>query len=129
MFRGDRHAAEHRARVQARVPERVVAAGWVVARPGGARPDESGDAGWPSRAWLAATPTRLYCFEAEGDGVGALIGVWDRAEVTAKASAALTVTRLRLDFAGHGSGLELDARRGVGNRELVRVLLDRARAG
>lgn len=126
MLRWDRQAAEHRARVQARVPERVVAAGWVVARGAGG---PGNDPGWPSRAWLAVTPTRLYGFRAEGDGVGALIGAWDRSEVTATASAALTATRLRLVFAGHELGLELDARRGVGNRELVRVLRDRAAAG
>jgi hypothetical protein len=124
VFLGDRQAAEHRARVQARVPERVVAAGWVLARAAG-----GDDPGWPWRAWLAVTPTRLYGFTAEGDGVGALIGAWDRSEVTTTASPALTATRLRLVFAGHESGLELDARRGVGNRELVRVLRDRAGAG
>jgi hypothetical protein len=128
VLRGGRRAAEHRTRVQARVPERVVAAGWAVARPGSARPGDAGDAGWPSRVWLAVTASRLYCFTAEGDGVGALLGAWDRSDVTATASAALTATRLRLAFAGHGSGLELDARRGVGNGELVRVLRNRAEA-
>jgi hypothetical protein len=108
------------------VPERVVAAGWVVARAAGG---PGNDPGWPPRAWLAVTPTRLYGFRAEGDGVGALIGAWDRSEVTATASAALTATRLRLVFAGHELGLELDARRGVGNHELVRVLRDGAAAG
>jgi hypothetical protein len=145
----DRHAARTRALVQDHIPEQVLAAGSVSAagtgtasrfgpangllgsaigwRVGRRGPDGAPQAGFPPRTWLAVTATRVYAFAAEGDEVGALIGVWDRTATTVTKSAKLATTRLFLRFGGRAE-VGLEARRwGAGNHQLLRYLLDPTR--
>jgi hypothetical protein len=145
----DRHAARTRALVQDHIPEQVLAAGSVSAagtgtasrfgppngrlgsaigrRAGRHAPDGAPQTGFPPRTWLAVTATRVYAFAAEGDDVGALIGVWDRTATTVTTSAKLAATRLFLRFGG-AAEVGLEARRwGAGNHQLLRYLLDPTR--
>ena len=145
MALADRHAARTRALVQDHIPEQVLAAGSVSAaasrsgppngrlgsaigrRAGRHDPDGAPHTGFPARTWLAVTATRVYAFAAEGDEVGALIGVWDRTATTVTTSAKLATTRLFLGFGG-GAEVGLEARRwGAGNHQLLRYLLDPTR--
>lgn len=148
MALADRHAARTRALVQDHIPEQVLAAGSVSAagigttsrfgppngllgsadaRVGRHGPDGGPQTCFPARTWLAVTASRVYAFAAEGDEVGALIGVWDRTATTVTTSAKLATTRLFLRIGG-GAEVGLEARRwGAGNHQLLRYLLDPTR--
>lgn len=120
MALADRHAARCRALVQDHVPERVLAAGCVSA---------AASAGFAPTSWIGVTTNRVYAFAADDGEVGALIGAWDRNDLTVTKSAKLATTRLSVCFGGAGSGVTLDARRWrAGHRQLVRYLRDPARA-
>jgi hypothetical protein len=127
---GDRRRATTHDQVQARVPERVLAAG-RVALCGSAGPGAGGDRSPASSApavLLGVTPTRVYAFAAADATVGELVGVWERADTVVTTAASLATVRVRLADAGHAQGVELRARRwDPGVRRLVRLLLDPAR--
>jgi hypothetical protein len=115
----DRHAARLRALVQDHVPEEVLAAGRVSA---------AASTEFPPSSWIGVTANRVYAFAAEDGDVGALIGAWDRTDLTVTKSATLAATRLSLCFGG-AAGVTLEARRwGAGNSQLLRYLRDPARA-
>lgn len=152
MSRADRNAARFLALVQAHVPERVVAAGYLCAPGsatasafGGSRTGLLGPAigdrverqareaaaadGFPANSWLGVTATRVYAFVADRGTVGEIIGVWDRHDTTVTKSEKLATTRLALRFGASGPTVELEARKwGAGNHQLLRYLLDPSRA-
>ncbi len=145
-----KHAARHRELVQAHVPERVLAAGFV-STPGAdsdgeaadpqtrpidaaaeARGHVSGDGAldpsFPPQVWLAVTDTRIYAFAAGRGQVGRLVGAWDRQGTTVRKAPRLTGTRLSLSFGGSGAPTAVQTRRWTaGNHQLVTLLLDPSR--
>jgi hypothetical protein len=141
------HAARRRELVQARVPERVLAAGLVVTPDRGTNgqsghgglmdpaaghaPDRAahdGSGELPSPVWLAVTPTRIYVFAARHGDVGELLGAWDRERTAVRKTRRVTGTRLHLSFGGSGPPTAVETRRGMGgNRQLVSLLLDPSR--
>src|SRR5260370_19137552 len=147
MALADRHAARFQALVQERVPERVLAAGYVSAAGAakasafrgsttgligqaiGARVERdarnaAGDAGFPPTTWLGVTPTRVYAFAADGAAVRDLVGAWDRHDVVVTKSEKVATTRLSLRFGAEGPCVRVEARKwGAGNHRLLQYLL------
>lgn len=145
-------ATRHQELVQAHVPERVLAAGFVSTpgtRRGGTwwgptaglidptagepRGRVAGDGAtepvFPPCVWLAVTRARVYAFAAGGGDVGALVGAWDRQGTSVRKTPRLTRTRLYLSFGGSGAPTAVEARRWTaGNHQLVALLLNPSRA-
>jgi hypothetical protein len=132
--------------VQAHVPERVLAAGFVSApraatwwartsrlvepTAGATRDRDDGSVapGFPSPLWLAVTGTRVYAFVARPGAVGALVGAWDRRDLSVSKAPRLVSTRLSLSFGGSGPPTAVVARRWKpGNHLLVTLLVDPSR--